>query len=237
MNLIGTRNMRFISLGRLAVLAALTGLALLPAANANGAVYTLNTAFNGTAPTSTPPWLTADFETVSTGTVTLTLTSGLEVASEFITEIGFNVNPSIVPSDLSIAKTSGSPSPVNNGIHQATQNVQDLNGGGTTGKGFDVLIDWATANNGNRFGGSDSVTFTITLAGLTAADFDFVNAGGPNGDSTLAHVGAHVQGIPTDRSGAIKDGSAVPEPSTLLVWSGLGVLGLALAWRKRNRVA
>jgi hypothetical protein len=27
----------------------------------------------------------------------------------------------------------------------------------------------------------------------------------------------------------------VPEPSTLLVWSGLGAMGLVIAWRRRNR--
>jgi len=30
---------------------------------------------------------------------------------------------------------------------------------------------------------------------------------------------------------------AVPEPTTLIVWSGLGAVGLAAAWRRRKRAA
>lgn len=198
-------------------------------AQAGSVTYTLNTAFNGGTPTSTPPWLTATFADNGADTVRLTLTASLNVATEFISDVAFNVLDTIVPSSLTFTPVSGVPSTV----QATTQNAQNLTGGGSAGQGFDVNLAFTTANNSNRFEGSDVVIYDIKLPGLTFADFEFTNTG-----SAHAHVGAHVQGIPgtTGPSSAIKDGAAVPEPSSVILSAvGLGLVSLvSVARRKRS---
>jgi hypothetical protein len=39
------------------------------------------------------------------------------------------------------------------------------------------------------------------------------------------------------RAWAVRDVGAVPEPSTLLVWSGLGAIGAVMAYRRKRRAA
>jgi hypothetical protein len=211
----------------------LAALALAPmlaasSAEAGSVTYTLNTVFNGGTPTSTPPWLTATFADTGANTVRLTLTSSLNVATEFFSDVDFNVLSTIVPSSLTFTPVSGKPSTV----HATTQNAQNLVGGGAAGQGFDVNLAFTTANNSNRFQDSNVVIYDIVSPGLTFADFEFTNTG-----SAQAHVGAHVQGIPNANapSGAIKDG-AVPEPSSIVLCGiGLGAVGL-FAVRRRARV-
>src|SRR5215471_5871981 len=137
------------SIGRLSLGAAILFVAMAQAGIANAATYTLNTVFNGSTPTSTPPWLTANFSQDGANTVKLTLTSSLNVSSEFMTEIGFNVNSTITPSSLGILQNPGSP--VASAILAGAQNAENLTGGGAAGFGFDVLIDFTSANNVNRF--------------------------------------------------------------------------------------
>ena len=209
---------------------------LAAAAPASAAVYTLNTCFNGTPPTSTSPWLTAEFKDVFGG-VELTLTSSLNVPSEFISEVAFNVNPNILPSAITIVNTTID-DPLVVSVSHSTQNAQKLQGGGSAGFEFDILVKWSeAAHNGGiqRFNGDDIEKFTFAFTGVSAADFDFTNTGGAN-----AHLGAHIQGIPDNTggttSGAIKDGS-VPEPCTLAIWSLLGVCGMGIGWRRRKQTA
>jgi len=51
---------------------------------------------------------------------------------------------------------------------------------------------------------------------------DYVSSGGTASDAYFDNV---------------ELSSAVPEPTTLLVWSGLGAMGLVMAWRRRKRAA
>jgi hypothetical protein len=150
--------------------------------------------------------------------VNLTLTASLEVASEFMTEVGFNVNPLILPSSLSIVQ-SPVVNPIPTAINHSAQDAQTMQGTGN--ENFDILIEWTSANNVGRFNGSDSVTFILTRSGLVESDFDFAN-------SSDIYMAAHVQGIPgaTTLSGAIKDGPPVPEPTSMLLL-GSGLVGLA----------
>src|SRR6266404_1288749 len=68
--------MRKVNITIISVMAALGTMFIAPQARAAAdLVFGLGTAFNGTAPSGSGPWLTADFHTVgSGGTVTLTLT-------------------------------------------------------------------------------------------------------------------------------------------------------------------
>ena len=171
-------------------------------------VFTLNMTFNGTAPTSTPPWLTATFHTVATGDVTLTLHASLNVVSEFMSEVAFNVDPTITPSGLTIAQTGGALVAPVTAILEGADNAQTPPGFGPV-KGFDVELDWATAAGVNRFDGTDTVTLDITGTGISASSFNFTNSSG-----TPEHVAAHFQGIPVPgdgtTSGAIGDGGTPP---------------------------
>jgi hypothetical protein len=195
--------------------------------------FTLNTVFNGAAPTSTPPWLTATFAQNGADEVILTLAASLDVASEFIEEVAFNVagtDPlTIVQDPLA--------DPQNTSMAYNPDSV-NLLGGGASGTGFDFLIKWTVVGpptNVGRFNNSDVTTFRIQRTGLLETDFDQVNTGGAN-----AHVAAHVQGIPTatggTTSGAIKDGppSVIPEPSS---WALLSTALGGILWSLRKRLA
>jgi hypothetical protein len=204
------------------LIAAMSLLAAGPSANA-ALTFTLNNSINGAAPTSTAPWLTAVFENivnnqnVTTG-VKLTLTASLEVASEFISSVAFNVRPSIDPEDINVANNTPS-NPQVTDVEMDDQNDQNLPGAGDKGKDFDIRIDWSTSNNSSgvrRFNATDVEQFTFTFNGLTEDDFNYTNPSG-------YHMAAHVQGIPKvgggTTSGAIANTilaptTAVPEPST-----------------------
>lgn len=124
--------------------------------------YTLNTTFNGDAPTSPPPWLTATFETVALGEVQLTLQGSLAVASEFLSDVAFNVDPSIPPSDLIFSQVSGDPTATV--FNHTTQNAQSVTGGGAAGSGFDVDVEWAVSGgpgSPGRFDDTDTVILDI----------------------------------------------------------------------------
>jgi len=195
----------------------------------HGAVYDLGYCFNGTDPTSTAPWLTASFDDRgSVGSAYLTLTSHLDVPSEYIAKFVFNINP-FDSRSLTIKPLSGPAVFISVG-----ENAKQIDG--TAGAGFDVLLSFPTAQ-GQRFEGDGTVaTFLISMAGLDDSYFDYPNTG-----SAQAIVGAAIQGIPQPGggtiSGDIMNGTTVPEPTTLLVWSGLGAIGAVMASRRKRRAA
>jgi len=215
--------------------------------------FTVNTAFNGTSIDGSSSWLTASFLNAGANTVTLTLTSHLANASEFISEVAFNFYNAAIssPKKLTITETSYAGSALAS-ISKDKYDDQELNGGGKSGKGFDIALEFATNNKAaDRFAGSDVAVFTITGSGITQGDFNLVNKG-----NAAAYFAAHIQGLSTrnggdgenggDGSAVIKDGTpivsaanliapnppaAVPEPGTLLLWlAGLPAIGL---WRNR----
>lgn len=220
------------------------GIALLSGALGLGAtqpadaslVFSLGTVFNGTAPTSTPPWLTATFTTVSPGTVTLELDASLEVASEFIDAVNFNLDPAILPSALSIT-TDSCITCVVSSITNTTANGQNLTGGGAAGFGFDVNISFDNSPPANRFDGIDVAKFTITDVTdlITESSFNFTNTG-----SASVPIAAHIQGIPVAGGGTTSGAAggtllpSIPEPGTVALL-GIGLAGLGFARRKRTQ--
>ena len=203
---------------------------------ANTITWKLGTLLNGTAPTSSSPWMTAEFTDVGAGVnqVKVTFTSSLNVASEFIDQVAFNVKPSILPSSIGIVNDTPLDPAVVSVLH-TTQNAYDITGGGDAGKGFDIMIKWSTASNDggvHRFNGSDVEKFTFTLTGLTVADFAYKNTivTGHNITPGDVYIAAHVQGIPvpgstTTTSGAVRDGT-VPDGGTTALLLGMVAMGL-----------
>jgi hypothetical protein len=195
---------------------------LMLACETKALTFELNNSFNGTAPTSTAPWLTATFSQGLNGTVNLALQSSLDVSSEFFGSLGFNFNPAKSLSGVSIVGE-----PVNS--ISWSQNGYDLEGGGNPGKGFDVLIQFVTANNSGRFQGTDLINFIFSgTTALIPSDFDFFNASG-------LQIAAHVQGLPNGASGAISGPSTgettVPDGGSTLILLGIGTTLFALVRR------
>jgi hypothetical protein len=182
--------------------------------------FNLGTSFNGTQPSGSAPWLTADFKTVAPNTVTLTLTTDLKSPSEFITQFAFNIAPSYVPAAVT-AGTGGSP--IGTSVDHTTDNAQTSPGFGGW-KGWDFVVHFPTAK-ANRFYGGTAV-ITLTAPGLIAEDFNYFNSETKGGGQPL-FVGAKVQDIPPSlggTSGAI--GTPVPETTTM--FAGAVALGLLL---------
>ncbi|MCE5262202.1 MAG: VPLPA-CTERM sorting domain-containing protein [Deltaproteobacteria bacterium] len=217
------------------LIAALFMISGLAAGEAKASLYDLTYLINGVQPEGSS-WLTADFQTVATGTVTLTLSSNFSTNPAdptypyYFQEVAFNVDPTIVPSSLSISRSASSGVIGTVTIANTTQDAQGMVGSGTLGGGFDVLLSFPTAGgqqDNGRFGLDNSITFTITGTGITAASFDFLNT------ANAAHVGAHLAGIPGGLSGAVGDVNLNPVPIPAAVWLlGSGLLGL-VAIRRR----
>ena len=191
------------------VIAATTFMAISwGAVKADSMVINLGESHNGTAPFGSTPWLTADFESTTAGTVTLTLTNKMPTA-EFAPLWLFNT--SVNPSNLTFAYVSG-PQPTS------------VTGGSTTGDPsikagtFNIEFDWTTANNSNRFKGGTTVVETITDMAdhITAASFDSLSTGSQGGFLSAAKI----QGIPSGggtASGTIVNSASVPEPSSFVM--------------------
>jgi hypothetical protein len=205
----------------ISVIAALGAMLIAPQARAAAdLVFGLGTAFNGTAPVGSGPWLTADFHTVGSGgqvTLTLTLSPSFQNTGEFISNFAFNINSSFLPSGVTVV------SPTGTSVAHTTDNGQKTPPGFGDWKGWDFVVSFPTANH-NRFN-SGSVVITLTAPGLTAQDFNYLNSSTANGQLGL-FVGAHVQGIPGSGGGSGAIGTVVPEASTLV--AGAGALGLLL---------
>jgi hypothetical protein len=206
----------------ISAMTALGTILIAPQAKAD-LVFNLGTVFNGATPSGSGPWLTADFHTVGTGgTVTLTLTpsSSFQNTGQFISDFAFNINPSFLPSGVTVQ------SPTGISVAHTTDNGQKTPPGFGSWKGWDFDVNFPTSAQ-SRFS-SGSVVITLTAPGLTAQDFNYLNSSTASGQSSL-FVGAHVQGIPGLRGGTTSGAigtAAVPEAATVI--TGAGALGLIL---------
>jgi PEP-CTERM motif len=210
------------------------GMALLPAKSsaASGITYQFDNEFSsGTPPAGPAPWITATIQTVTPGTVQLTIANNGLLGSEFVSGFYLNLNTNFNPLNLSISYVSGAgsfliPSVASGTIELGTDSFK-ADGDGK----YDVLFDFSTVS-GSTFGAGESVTYQISgISGLDANDFVYLSA--PNGGHGPFYAAAHVQGIGAEGgfSGWVEPSLGaqpflVPEPSSsMLVVFGLGFLG------------
>ncbi len=187
---------------------------------------------NGTAPTGPAPWLEARFSDVAGG-VQLTLMAQNLSSTEFVSGWYFNLNPLLVPTQLSFAYYSGGTAtilPVQTGL-----DAFKADGDGK----YDILITFPTSGTAaQRFSAGDSITFTVTgITGLTASDFEFQSA--PSGGHGPFFSAAHVQGISGDLSGWVDPSGGntgastkVPDGGSTIALLGSALLGLGVLGRK-----
>ncbi len=216
------------------VLKACTAVAFgLLSVQASAATLTLglNYEFSGaTSPAGPgPDWMTATFVDTGTDEVTLTVSNGGLVGTEYASNFYFNVGNGIdATTDLTFAYVSGDsfvtlhsndPDPVNNTA------ALKADGDGF----FDVRFEYATAA-GSRFIAGEESVYTISGSGLDAFDFAFLSE--PGGGTGSWAAAAHVQSIGSG-GGSGWIGAPVPVPAAAWLF-GSGLLGLVgIARRKR----
>lgn len=217
-------------------------------APAHAGSYTINfdKPYNGSVPSTPPilsplpvgpgnPGLIATFTDTIANQVKLELQGNL-LPVEYFDGLAFNLDPSILPSALSVLSCSAPGTICDNyfSTFPATQNSFILQGNGN-GNGFDFGFEFDNSNaqgGAARFGGTELVTLLINGAGITAQSFAFVNTPSGQGNPYVGYGGAKVNGIPGDLSGAIGTNgngtTSVPGP--------LPVLGAAAAFGYSRRI-
>jgi hypothetical protein len=203
------------------------GSALIGSASAS-VTLNLGTNINGSvAGAGSPSWLTAQFETLSTGTVQLTMTNNMTTASGgFVTSWLFNSNKAITG-------FSHLTSPVNGPVATGASYASNGNSGANDIKGglYDVLFTFTNSNNANRFSGQKSTIYTLTGTGLTENDFLSTSiAGGSNNPGSGYYTAAKIQGYGLSAGVGTKV-EAVPEPASL---TALALGGIAVLRRRKK---
>jgi hypothetical protein len=187
--------------------------ALLVAGNvaASDFIYEYNYVYTGAAPASSPPWVSAFFEDVSPGTVNLTISNLALTGGEFVSEMDFNLNPAMVPTNLMFANIGGSGDFI---LPTITTGSNQFMADGD-GK-FDIMFSFSTTDgSGNRFSDSKYVSYQITgITGLVASDFAYPSL--PDGGAGPLYAAGHIQGI---TGGTTSGWVTIPEPASFSLLS------------------
>jgi hypothetical protein len=225
---------------------SITGMALiLAAASAHATIasetFNLGVLSAGSIPGGTPPWVTAVLsETVTPGTLNLTLTAPGLLASEYMSGFYMNYSPAAGSSSLAgltFSVVGGSGVTMNGAapfLHGSENLVPLLGYTPYFGK-FDIGINFNLGAGGlaNRFQNGDTITIAIGNAQLGDFNYFSQNSGG----DTVHMVGAAIRGInvsPDDVSGGritangyIPSG-IIPVPEASTWFAGAGALGLLI---------
>jgi hypothetical protein len=190
--------------------------------SASDITYHFDTVFlNAPAPAGPAPWVDATFHDVSPGTVLLTISavnldSGFFIGGQSQGGLFFNLNPGLVPTDLSFNRVSA------NGSFGDVV-FAGANGFKADGDGYyDVNVNFTSHN----FVSGSSISFQITDindSALNASDFSYVSA--PGGGAGEYYAAAHIQGGISTWVGSVAV-EPVPEPWTgTLLAASFGLWG------------
>jgi hypothetical protein len=232
---------RIFPIGLLVILIGIALFSPTKSSAASGITYQFDNEFSsGTPPAGPAPWITATIQTVTPGTVQLTVANNGLLGSEFVSGFYLNLNTNFNPLNLSISYVSSSGSflvpSVGSGTIELGTDSFKADGDGK----YDVLFDFSTVS-GSTFGAGESVTYQISgISGLVADDFVYLSA--PNGGHGPFYAAAHVQGIgPTGGlSGWVEPSLGaqvlqVPEPACgVLLGLSVGFLGFARRLKARK---
>jgi hypothetical protein len=211
---------------------------LLQKASASSITYDFDHEFSsGTPPVGAAPWLQAVFSDTGlpANAVQLTLSTLNLSGSEFVSGWYFNLNPAFSTANLTISQTSAS------GAFDAPSITRGTDAFKADGDGkYDLLFSFGTAGDAShRFSTGDSITFTLSgIAGLTAADFNYMSA--PAGGHGPYLAATHVQSIDGNYSGWLdpstttETGGDVQVPDGCLTFLLLGIGSLAVEATRRR---
>jgi hypothetical protein len=200
--------------------------------NAQGIMIELNNVYSGVAtpPAGPGPWVDVTIMDVSPGTVTLTVANVGLAGTEFVDGGGglyLNLDPTMNPNGLVFAYNSsiGSFTIPTQGAGTIETGANNFKADGD-GK-YDIKITFDPSDGAaTRFGGGDSVTYTITgIAGLVSTDFAFQSTS--EGGYGPYYAAAHIQDTPGGSCWI--DGfpyELIPEPSSVTLFAlALGIWG------------
>ena len=198
-------------------LAVVTLFGLAGVANASIVTFTLSNEVSGSGGELTAPITVTLDDQDTAGTVNITIDMSALPQEEFMTGLYLNFDPAKSPAGMTITDTGAQAS----FSIAAGSDCCKPDGQGD----HDVQINFPEAQ-ADRFTGGETYTGTLTLANLTASDFDFLSS---TGNCAIARV----QGLGPDaqNSGWFDCGDEPPqevvEPGSLALFGlGIGLLGL-----------
>jgi hypothetical protein len=218
------------------VLFTMAAMTVLPGMASANIIFTVGQTYNGVTPVGAAPWARATFADIGSNKVKLSMENlATGSAGQFITNWTFNVSDEGFLGGLKFTYKLGDGIGSNKAVHiDVDANDVDALGGGDLGKHFDIGFDFETANKPSRFTPGETSVYEIEYTGskgpFTASLFDAVT-------SEDLYTSIKVQGIPKGECSSGSGAATVPEPSSLALWSLLGVAGIGVeVVRRRRRV-
>ena len=216
-------------------LSAATLLAAVAVSPVQAATVTFNytESFGAVPPDGPAPYATATFDDGGgSGSVTLTMAVAATVGEADVTAMYFNLDPSLDPTTLSFLRVSGTgPTAADTTISTGVDAFGPVGGDGF----YDIEFDFPPppGQNDRRFNAGEDLVYTISLAGLTASDFNFFGTPGPGGNAGPFLSVARFQSTGPDPFNGSDFVGAVPVPAAVWLF-GSGLLGLVGIARRRR---
>jgi hypothetical protein len=203
-------------------------------ARANSYTFDFDTVINGATPAGPSPWNAATFTDTGPGTVSLTISASGFFVGEYLDELMFNLNPADNPSNLSFKATQVSGSFTTPTISKAENGFSE-----GSQSGFDFELAFSSAS-GKQFVAGDILQYSISgIAGLTAADFDYLSTSSTPGVGPffgLAEVSG-ISGSSTGWIGALTCTTVAPEPGPAALLPLGTALWAATGWMRSRKKA